>query len=313
MSTSSPRTSAAFPCSTRSSARGLLPARRCTAWRWSTSTCAALSTTRLGYDSDEERRRRVDLRAYAAAPDSRPVLGACESCDLRDRCYAFHNARTFQDPVAGPKVLKRLKTIYTLTHLRGRMHITLRDMRSALAYMLVGTRDCQQIHELYQAGDRDAIAQSFYFNSWMGGDQPTGDRLLNLLKDMDMGASADPRLDRGLDFVSPTADRTLFRFDLRGDYDRDVLRSLFADLPRDYSGHPTRAAQRGASAVRGDGTSSRVLRASRRWLAQMLPYRSAERMISLVAHGAAASTGSLAEVAARDQSGRRAPRPQQAR
>ena len=39
--------------------------------------------------------------------------------------------------------------------------------------MLVGTRDCDEIHELYQAGDRDEIVQGFYFNSWMGGDRPT--------------------------------------------------------------------------------------------------------------------------------------------
>ena len=240
----------------------------------------------LGYDSDEgDGDESIFARTLRRLTHDR-FWELCESCDLRDRCYAFHNARTFQDPVAGAKVLKRLKTTYTLTHLRGRLHITLRDMRSALAYMLVGTRDCQQIHDLYRAGDRDTIAQSFYFNSWIGGDQPTGDRLLDLLKDVDMGASTDPRLDRGLDFVSPTADRTLFRFDLRGNYDRDVLRSLFADLPRDYSGHPTgqrsevhqryvAMARRRAFFERRDGS----------WR-QMLPYRSAERMMQLITDGA---------------------------
>ena len=66
-----------------------------------------------------------------------------------------------------------------------------------------------------------------------------------------MGASADPRLDRNLDFVSPSGDRTLFRFDLRGDYDRAVLRSLFADLPRDYWAAPPSSA-----AGRISGTSA---------------------------------------------------------
>jgi hypothetical protein len=65
---------------------------------------------------------------------------ACEKCDLKGKCYAYHNARTFQDPVAGPKVIERLKMLYTITHLRGRLHITMRDLRSALAFMLVGTR-----------------------------------------------------------------------------------------------------------------------------------------------------------------------------
>ena len=76
----------------------------------------------------------------------------CHGCDLKDRCYAFHNAQTLQDETAGPHVIERLKHIYSVTHLRGRLHITLRDLRSALAYMLVGTRDCDGIHELYRTG-----------------------------------------------------------------------------------------------------------------------------------------------------------------
>ncbi len=62
---------------------------------------------------------------------------------------------TFQDPVAGPKVIERLKMLYTITHLRGRLHITMRDLRSALAFMLVGTQDCDGIHQLYQNGGED--------------------------------------------------------------------------------------------------------------------------------------------------------------
>ena len=69
---------------------------------------------------------------------------ACEKCDLKGKCYAYHNARTFQDRVAGPKVIERLKTLYTITHLRGRLHITMRDLRSALAFMLVGTQDLRR-------------------------------------------------------------------------------------------------------------------------------------------------------------------------
>ena len=128
----------------------------------------------LGYDSDEEPGDESIFARTLRRLTHERFWEACESCDLRDRCYAYHNARTFQDPVAGPKVVERLKSIYTLTHLRGLHHITLRDMRSALSYMLVSSRDCRQIHELYQAGDRDAIVQSFYFNNWMGGDQRAG-------------------------------------------------------------------------------------------------------------------------------------------
>lgn len=206
----------------------------------------------------------------------------CHACDLKDRCYVFHNARSFQDSTAGPKVVERLKTVYTLTHFRGRLHITLRDLRSALAYMLVGTRDCHEIHDLYRAGDRDEIVQGFYFNSWMGGEAPSADRLLTLLKDVDMGVASDPRLDRALDFVSPTADQSLFAFDQRGTYDHEVMRRLFDDLPRDFSGRPSeqrvQAHQRYVAMARRRAFFERRDGAWR----QMLPYRSAERMLDLV-------------------------------
>jgi hypothetical protein len=116
----------------------------------------------------------------------------------------------------------------------------------------------------------------------MGGDAPTADRLLTLLKDVDMGSASDPRLDRAIDFVSPAVDRSLFGFDRRGKYDRDVLRRLFDDLPRDFSGRPSEhratAHQRYVAMARRRAFFERRDGAWR----QMLPYRSAEHMLELV-------------------------------
>jgi len=206
----------------------------------------------------------------------------CHGCDLKERCYAFHNAQTIQDETAGKHVVERLKSLYAVTHLRGRLHITLRDLRSALAYTLVGTRDCDEIHELYRKGQRDEIVQGFYFNSWKGGDAPNADRLLTLLSEVDVAEADDPRLDRALDFVSPTEDRTLFRFERRGHYDRDILRSLYDELPRDVSG---RASEHRAQ------THRRFLAMARRrafferrdagWRS-MLPYKTAGELLAVV-------------------------------
>ncbi len=206
----------------------------------------------------------------------------CNSCDLKERCYVLHNARTFQDETAGHKVIERLKTLYAITHLRGRLHITMRDLRSAVAYMLAGTRDCQAIHDLYKAGDRAAVVQGFYFNSWMGGDTANADRLLALLQEVDVGHVSDPRFDRAIDFVSPVVDRSLFRFARRADYDREVIQRLFDDLPRDYSGRPTEH-RLGAHQGYVEMVRRRAFfeRRDSGWR-QMLPYRSAEQMLGLV-------------------------------
>lgn len=206
---------------------------------------------------------------------------ACESCDLKDSCYALHNARSFQDEIAGPRLLERLKTLYTMAHLRGRLHITMRDLRSALSFMLIGNRDCGQIHALYSAGKHDEVARSYYFNSWMGGGQPTSDRLLTLLSDLDVGKQEDPRFDRGLDFVQPD-DRALFRFERRGQFDFDVLQRLFGDLPRGVGDVSVRQrARKHREYVAMTRRRHFFERRDASW-EKMLPYRSAKRMIEIV-------------------------------
>src|SRR5581483_3603730 len=206
----------------------------------------------------------------------------CRNCDLRERCYVFHNAQTFQDETAGPRVIERLKTLYTVTHLRGRLHITLRDLRSALAFTIAGTADCDDIHELYRTGRRDDIVRGFYFNSWLGGDRPNADRLLSILKDVDVGGTEDPQLDRSLDFLSPDDDKSLFRFDRRANYDRDVLRSLYEELPRDFSGrqssHRSRRHREFVGMVRRRAFFERRDAGWR----SMLPYKTADRLLAVV-------------------------------
>jgi serine/threonine protein kinase len=164
---------------------------------------------------------------------------ACEKCDLKGKCYAYHNARTFQDSVAGRKVIERLKMLYTITHLRGRLHITMRDLRSALAYMLVGTQDCDGIRQLYQNGGEETqnrILDGFYFNSWLGGAEGSNDRLIALLREIDVAEVSNPDLDRELGFLNPkTKAMSRFTFAERTGYDDVLVETLFRDLPRDYS------------------------------------------------------------------------------
>jgi hypothetical protein len=164
---------------------------------------------------------------------------ACEKCDLKGKCYAYHNARTLQDSIAGPKVTERLKMLYTITHLRGRMHITMRDLRSALAFMLVGTLDCDGIRQLYQSGGEETqnrILDCFYFNSWLGGAEGSNDRLIALLREIDVAEVSNPDLDRELGFLNPkTKAISRFSFAERAGYDDELMETLFRNLPRDYS------------------------------------------------------------------------------
>jgi serine/threonine protein kinase len=218
---------------------------------------------------------------------------ACDSCDLKEKCYARRNAMTFQDPATGQKVTERLRELYTLSHLRGRLHVTLRDLRSALSFMLVGARDCDQIHQVYTRGEPAAILDSFYFNSWRGGEAGSADRLLTLLRDVDVGQATDARLDRALDFVSPRRQPDTLPFEQRPDYDIDLLAALHRDLPRDFS--PQHLAERFESHRRLVAMLRRRHYFERRdegWRG-MWPYRSARRMLELVRADAEVVAGEL--------------------
>ena len=164
---------------------------------------------------------------------------ACETCDLNSKCYACHNAMTFHDPIAGPKIIDRLESLYTITHLRGRLHITMRDLRSCLAFMLVGTLDCDGIHQLYQKGGEKSwnrILEGYYFNSWIGGNQENGDRLIKLFQEIDMAQVSNPALDRELGFLSQEHKKMArFNFSNRSGYDETLIQMLFKKLPRDFS------------------------------------------------------------------------------
>jgi serine/threonine protein kinase len=155
----------------------------------------------------------------------------CTQCDLADKCYAHQNAKTLQDSQAGNKVKERLRYLYTLVHLRGRLHVTMRDLRSALAYMLGSGRTCAEIHALYnESGRRREILESWYYNSWMGSGSSTGDRLLTELSGLDMAHADDPRLDRGLDFGKPIERPWLFSFPSRSKYDWELLTREYVEL-----------------------------------------------------------------------------------
>ncbi|WP_067225810.1 serine/threonine protein kinase [Streptomyces sp. NBRC 109706] len=214
----------------------------------------------------------------------------CATCDLATTCYARHNAQTFQHPSAGPQAMRRLRRLYELTQLRGKLHITLRDLRSALAFTLTSGRDCAEIHKLYAAGDARAVLDSFYFTAHQGtppaddGSPRERDRLLSLLREADVAAVPQPRLDRRLDYAGLLEDGALVTVDGRGTRDRVLLTQRFAELGRSNlkgRGHAGQAADH-----------RRYLDAARRLLyfelhdeeraARMLPYPSVLHFMELL-------------------------------
>lgn len=184
--------------------------------------------TRDGYGDDNSILERMLVQI------SDPGLWeACTGCDLIDTCYARRNASTIANPVIGAQVRDRLRRVYEIAQSRGRLHITLRDLRSALAYTITSGRDCGEIHDLYNKTDRAAILDAHYFNSYRGGaPRVERDRLLAQLREVDVAVVPQPVLDRRLAAEGLLEHYLITPRDRRMP-DRDLLRSVHDEIIED--------------------------------------------------------------------------------
>lgn len=139
----------------------------------------------------------------------------CESCDYRTRCPIKFNVDTFRDPTSGPVVIERLRRLVDVVRLRRKRHLTMRDVRSLISFVLFRDRYCDEIEELLATDEPMERVDLAYFQGIAGvgvPDETSVDRGAALLAEVDMANVSNPMLDRALaDDLGPR----LMRFDGR--------------------------------------------------------------------------------------------------
>ena len=120
----------------------------------------------------------------------------CEECAAQTICPIRNNAIALRKA----KIAQRLEFLFLLSHLRQQRHTTMRDLRSALAYLITGNKSCEQVHEAYR--DTDAGASLLSYTYWQSAFSPVekSDDLLTDLMPLDPGRFPHPHLDRFLHF-----------------------------------------------------------------------------------------------------------------
>lgn len=97
-----------------------------------------------------------DLLYSLYGGDEAPSLWKqCQSCSAHERCVVLHAARIFGPDTLPDTVSEevrkrarhRLFEALQAVHLRGETHITVRELRAALVYILFGTRFCEDYHK----------------------------------------------------------------------------------------------------------------------------------------------------------------------
>ena len=144
---------------------------------------------------------------------TRPELWAkCEGCPIADRCFIKYNVDTFQDSSAGDEVINRLEWMVRTIVYKRELHITMRDLRSMIAWMLTRDYSCEEVKQLVEYVQIEDMPefywQYYYFNltapeAWPAKGFPlpgldSQDRLVKLLRETDIARVALPAYDRDL-------------------------------------------------------------------------------------------------------------------
>ena len=144
--------------------------------------------------------RRLQRQLYGG-DDAGTTWSSCRTCSAQERCRVFEAARIF-GPKDVPKrasgevranARRRLFDALQAVHFRGETHITVRELRAALVYILFGTRYCSDYHT-GAADDEPA-----YWDRAFGAESPRrqGEVLQELLR-LDPALEAHPKVDRRL-------------------------------------------------------------------------------------------------------------------
>ena len=136
----------------------------------------------------------------------------CLTCAARDICEVYPATRLFgPSPIPGAadeirdRARNRLFEALQAVHLRGETHITMRELRAALVYILFGTRYCDDYHQGHDAAsyaDRAFSPQS---------PARQGEVLADLVR-YDPGIETHPKIDRYLSQTSTDNEENIRRY-----------------------------------------------------------------------------------------------------
>jgi len=124
----------------------------------------------------------------------------CERCVARMECPIKFNADSLRDETLGLVVRQRLHSLLLAIHLRREYRPTVRDLRSALSYLITCDVGCEEIHTQRRSGN-SPIAEPgrLYFQTAFNGSGGP-DLLLDEWTLLDPAGTPRPRLDRFLHF-----------------------------------------------------------------------------------------------------------------
>lgn len=124
----------------------------------------------------------------------------CRTCSAQERCEVSSANRIFGPDGLADKEMRhrareRLFELLQAVHLRGETHITVRELRAALVFMLFGIHNCRDIHA---AADHSDTPEPYWDRAFSPDASGRQGEVLRELPLFDPGLEAHPQIDRRL-------------------------------------------------------------------------------------------------------------------
>jgi serine/threonine protein kinase len=135
---------------------------------------------------------------------AREIWSPCHACSAKERCQVFQAAMVFGPDSLQPanpvdfrqRARQRLFEALQAVHLRGETHITVRELRAALVYVLFGVHYCDDYHSGQYIDERAPLP--YWDRAFAADSVARQGEVLRELARFDPGLESHPQIDRYL-------------------------------------------------------------------------------------------------------------------
>lgn len=211
-----------------------------------------------------------------------------ENCVFADRCYIKYNIDSLRDPKKGPVIRQRLKRLILAVHFRKNRHITMRDLRSILSFVLFNKSTCQTLQADLEK--EVPVLDRFYYNAIFNNQER--DRIAALLAELDVAGVSNPKLDNFINFRNPndlSAQSLYVHSESIAPADQPHLQALFSNRPEgtqdnDFERHNNARIYHGATRRKlfFEGDDNKLLAQGLPSWKELMPYRQFDPFLEFI-------------------------------
>jgi hypothetical protein len=126
------------------------------------------------------------------------------NCSYANSCYIKYNIDSLRDQKKGAVVKQRLKELILGIYLKKEKHITMRDIRSLISFIIFNKYTCSQLQADIDSGKN--LLDRFYYNNAFN--KVEMDRMVVILSEVDVADMPLPKLENHLYFLNPKTELT---------------------------------------------------------------------------------------------------------